>query len=153
MPRQNTGTPPINRTPPIMEDLKLLESQAPRGGRGDPLSDLERMAMLHGLDCGLTPARIGARWKMSPWTVRAFRKALYENPFLVLRLKTIQRTGNGVFQCRLCGEPRGKLAAAQRHVLAHFFAHEVAQNIDLRDMPRFYSSLTRPYPAWPQPRM
>ena len=130
MPRQNAGTPPINRTPPIMEDLKLLESQAPRGGRGDPLSDLERMAMLQGLDCGLTPARIGARWKMSPWTVRAFRKALYENPFLVLRLKTIQRTGNGGFQCRLCGEPRGKLAAAQRHVLAHFFAHEVAQNIE-----------------------
>jgi len=96
MPRQYTGTPPKNRPPPIMEDLKLLESQAPRGGRGR-ISYLERMAMLHGLYCGLTPARIGARCKMSPWTVRAFRKALYENPFLVLRLKTIQRTGNGVF--------------------------------------------------------
>lgn len=68
MRRQTAGTPPKNRPAPIMDDLKLLESQAPRGGRGR-ITYLERMAMLHGLYCGLTPGRIGAKWKMSWWTV------------------------------------------------------------------------------------
>ena len=118
-----------------MEDLKELESMPPRSGRGDPLCALERMAMLHGIYRGLTPVRIGAIWKMSPSTVKTFRRGIYDDPLSVLRMKTVQRTGNGVFQCRLCGEPRGKLSAAHRHVLAHFFAHEIAQNIDLRDLP------------------
>ncbi len=40
-----------------MEDLKELESMPPRGGRGDRLC-LEKMAMLHGIDRGLTASRI-----------------------------------------------------------------------------------------------
>ncbi len=118
-----------------MEDLKELESMPPRGGRGDPLCDLERMAMLHGADRGLSAARIGAKGKMSKTTVRTFKKNLYENPLSVFRLPVVQRTGSGVFQRRLCGQPRSKLSQVQRQLLSHFFAHEVAQNIDLGDMP------------------
>jgi len=38
---------------------------------------------------------------MSWWTVKNFRKEIYDDPLMVLRLRTVQRNGNGVFQCRL----------------------------------------------------
>lgn len=118
-----------------MDDLKLLESMPPRGK--NRLSNLERMAMLHGIDRGLSPSRISAKWKMRKSTVRMFRRSLYDDFLSIFRLRVVQRTGNGVFQCRLCGEPRAKLSAVQRHLLGHFFAPEIAENIDLNEMPRF----------------
>ena len=137
MPRQHTGIPPKNRLPPIMDDLKELESMPPRTGYGDRLSDLERMAMLHGMDLGMPVGRIAARWKMSKSSVQRFKRSIYDDFLSIFRLRVVQRTGNGLFQCRLCGEPRGKLIQAQRHLLSHFFAPEVAQNIDLSDLPQF----------------
>ncbi len=47
-------------------------------------------------------------------------------------LPTIIRAGNGLFQCRLCSEPQATRTQIQRHLLSHFLAHEIAQNIDLR---------------------
>ncbi len=69
MPRQHTGTPPKNRPPPVMDDLKELESLPPRTGGGDRLCDLERMAILHGMECGMSPSRIAAKWKFHKRTV------------------------------------------------------------------------------------
>ncbi len=40
----------------------------------------------------------------------------------------------GIYQCVYCGETKSGLSQCQRHVLAHFFAHHIAQNIDLGDI-------------------
>ena len=137
MPRQHTGIPPKNRLPPIMDDLKELESMPPRTGYGDRMSDLERMAMLHGIDLGMRVGRIAVRWKMSKSSVQRFKRGLYDRPLSIFQLRVVQRIGNGLFQCRLCGEPRGKLTEARRHVLGHFLAPEYVRNIDLSDLPQF----------------
>jgi hypothetical protein len=42
--------------------------------------------------------------------------------------------GTGVYQCRVCGEAKKRLGQAQRHVLSHFFAPEIARNIDLPEV-------------------
>ena len=47
-------------------------------------------------------------------------------------LPTIIRAGNGLLQCRLCSEPQATRTQIQRHLLSHFLAHGIAQNIDLR---------------------
>ncbi len=137
MPRQHTGIPPRHRAAPIMEDLKELEQMPPRSRKGDRLSALEKLAMLHGFDLGMPMVKIAARWTISEITVRRFKKALAANPLLVFRLRVVQRAGSGLFQCRLCGEPRGKLTEARRLVLGHFLAPEYAQNIDLSSLPHF----------------
>ena len=41
-------------------------------------------------------------------------------------------------KCMHCGELQNKLYQAQRHLLGHFFAPEVAQNIDLNDLPEVF---------------
>ena len=117
-----------------MEDLKELESMPRKGNR---LTDLEKLAILHGMDLGMPMIRIATRWNMSQVTVRRFKKTLANDPLSVFKLRVVQRIGNGLFQCRMCGEPRGRLVQAQRHLLSHFFSTALAQNIDLTDLPRF----------------
>ncbi len=101
------------------------------------MCDLERLAMLYGIYRGCTQVRIHKEWGMSVSAVRDFKRGIYDDFLSVFRLHVIDRVGNGVFQCRLCGQPRSKLSAVQRHLLSHFFAPEIAENIDLNDMPRF----------------
>ncbi len=43
-----------------------------------------------------------------------------------------------MYQCVFCGQSKPRLSIAQRHVLAHFFAHHIAQNIDLGDIPEVF---------------
>ena len=69
------------------------------------------------------------------WLAEWFRNELYEAPLSIFRLPVIIRVGNGIFQCRVYGEVKQKLTQAQRHLLSHFFAHEIARNIDLKNMP------------------
>ncbi len=135
MSRQRTGIPPKNRLAPVMDDLKELSSMPSKGS--DRICDLERMAMLHGIDCGMSVDRIAGIWRISKSSVQRFKRGLYGKPLSVFELRVIQRAGNGLFQCRLCGEPRGKLKEARRHVLGHFLAPEYAQNIDLSSLPQF----------------
>ncbi len=134
MPRQHTGIPPRNRPAPVVDDLKELESMPHKGNR---LTDLEKLAILHGMDLGMPMVKIATRWNMSQVTIRRFKKTLTNDPLSVFKLRVVQRIGNGLFQCRLCGEPRPKLALAQRHLLSHFFVPVLAQNIDLSDLPKF----------------
>ncbi len=131
MPKQHAGIPPRHRPPPVMDDLKELESMAPRSPNGDRLTDLEKLAMLHGFDLGMPMIKIANRWNLSQVTVRRFNKSLTDDPLSVFKLRVVQRIGNGLFQCRMCGEPRSRLVLAQRHLLSHFFAPVLAQNIDL----------------------
>ena len=131
---QSRGVPPIPRDPPIMKDLQNLKELPPRGSN-ESLSVLEREAILVGIFWGLTQKRICTHWKLSPSSVKRFRNELYEAPLSIFRLPVIIRVGNGIFQCRVCGEAKQRLSQAQRHLLSHFFAHEIARNIDLSNMP------------------
>ena len=74
MPRLHTGIPPRHRTAPVMEDLKELEQMPPRSRKGDRLSALEKLAMLHGFDLGMPMVKIAARWTISEITVRRFKR-------------------------------------------------------------------------------
>ena len=131
MTRRHTGIPPRHRTAPVMEDLKELGQMPPRSRKGDRLSALEKLAMLHGFDLGMPMIKIANRWNLSQVTVSRFNKSLADDPLSVFKLRVVQRIGNGLFQCRMCGEPRSRLVQAQRHLLSHFFAPVLAQNIDL----------------------
>ncbi len=69
---QSTGIPPIYRGPPIWEDIKKLERLPPRIGRG-PLSVLEELAILDGMDCGLSVSWIANGYGMSLGSVKRFK--------------------------------------------------------------------------------
>ena len=117
-----------------MRDLQILKKLPPRGSN-ESLSVLEREAILVGMYWGLTQKRICTQWKLSASVVKRFRNELYDAPLSIFRMHLIIRVGNGIFQCRVCGEAKQRLSQAQRHVLGHFFAHEIARNIDLKNMP------------------
>ena len=119
----------------MIRDIKKLKQIAPRSAPNEPLSVLEKEAILVGMYWGLTVNRIASTWEVSKGSVKRFKNGLFEAPLSVFRLPVISRVGNGLFQCRLCGDAKNKLSQAQRHLLSHFFAHEIAQNIDLNDMP------------------
>ncbi len=135
--RRGMGSQAISREPPIMRDLRTLKELPPRSGH-EWLSTLEREAILVGIYWGLTQKRICTHWKLSASAVKRFRNELYEAPLSIFRLPVIIRVGNGIFQCRVCGEAKQRLSQAQRHLLSHFFAHEIARNIDLGDIPEVF---------------
>ena len=60
-----SGIPPIIRKPPIAEELDKLREKPPRVTNREPLSRLERMAILNGLRDSLSTRRIAKRWSMS----------------------------------------------------------------------------------------
>ena len=60
-----SGIPPIIRKPPIAEELDKLREKPPRATNREPLSRLERMAILSWLRDGLSTRRIAKRWRMS----------------------------------------------------------------------------------------
>ncbi len=133
-----SGIPPIIRKPPIAEELDKLREKPPRATNREPLSRLERMAILDGLCDGDAPGRIATQWKISTKTVRLFKSRLYDDPLSLFHYNVINHRGKGMFQCVFCGESKPRLSVAQRHVLAHFFAHHIAQNIDLGDIPEVF---------------
>ncbi len=110
----------------------------PRTSNREPLSRLERLAILDGLKDGVGPTRIAALWGISKRTVREFKSKLYDNPLSLFHYNVIDHRGKGMYQCVFCGESKPRLSVAQRHVLAHFFAHHIAQNIDLGDIPEVF---------------
>ena len=130
-----SGIPPIIRKPPIAEDLDKLREKPPRATNREPLSRLERMAILDGLCDGDAPGRIATQWKISTKTVRLFKSRLYDDPLSLFHYNVINHRGKGMYQCVFCGESKSRLSQCQRHVLAHFFAHHIAKNIDLNDIP------------------
>ena len=132
-----SGIPPHLRKPPIAGELETL-SKLPERERGESLSSLERLAVLNGLRYGLTPGRIAKQHGFSKTTVQRIKGRIYEEPLSIFDLKVISHRGKGMYQCVFCGEAKARLSVAQRHVLAHFFAHHIAQNIDLGDIPEVF---------------
>ena len=133
-----SGIPPIIRKPPIAEDLDKLREKPPRATNREPLSRLERMAILDGLCDGDAPGRISSQWNISTRTIRQFKSKLFDNPLSLFDYNVINHRGKGMYQCVFCGESKPRLSLCQRHVLAHFFAHHIAQNIDLGDIPEVF---------------
>ena len=133
-----SGIPPTKRKPPIWEELEKLREKPARSSNRQPLSRLERLAILDGLKDGVGPTRIAALWGISKRTVREFKSKLYDNPLSLFHHNVIDHRGKGMYQCTFCGESKPRLSVAQRHVLAHFFAHHIAQNIDLGDIPEVF---------------
>ncbi len=135
--QSRSGIPPHPRKPPIAGELETLAKLPPRT-RGESLSALERLAVLNGLRYGLTPGRIAKQHGFSKKTVQRIKSRIYEDPLSIFHLKVISHRGKGMYQCTFCGESKPRLSTAQRHALAHFFAHHIAQNIDLRDIPEVW---------------
>ncbi len=133
-----SGIPGTKRKPPIWEELEKLREKPARSSNRQPLSRLERLAILDGLKDGESPARIGRQWNISKRTVSDFKSRLYDEPLSLFHHQVIDHRGKGMYQCIFCGESKPRLSVAQRHVLAHFFAHHIAQNIDLGDIPEVF---------------
>ncbi len=135
-PKQSTRKPPQNWETPIAQDIKRLEQKPPRASR-ERLSRLDKLAMLDGIHHGLTYDQISAEHKMSTSTIQRFKLDLYDDPLSIFDMRVIG-VDMGIYYCRVCGEPRNTLCQVQRHLLGHFFAPEVAQNIDLGDIPEVF---------------
>ena len=133
-----SGIPGTKKKPPIWEELEKLREKPPRSSNRQPLSRLERLAILDGLKDGVGPTRIAALWDISKRTVSDFKSRLYDDPLSLFHYNVIEHRGKGMYQCVFCGESKPRLSVAQRHVLAHFFAHHIAQNIDLGDIPEVF---------------
>ncbi len=135
-PKQSTRKPPQNWDTPIAQDVKRLEQKPPRASR-ERLSRLEKLAMLDGIHHGLTGEQISAEHKMLTSTIQRFKRGLNDDPLSLFDMRVIG-VDMGTYYCRVCGELRNKLCQVQRHLLSHFFAPEVAQNIDLNDLPEVF---------------
>ncbi len=133
-----SGIPGTKKKPPIWEELEKLREKPARSSNRQPLSRLERLAILDGLKDGESPARIGHQWNISKRTVSDFKSRLYDEPLSLFHYQVIDHRGKGMYQCIFCGESKPRLSVDQRHVLAHFFAHHIAQNIDLGDIPEVF---------------
>ncbi len=132
--RQSTGIPPINKGPRIWQEIKELKRLPPRTGNS-PLSVLEKLAILDGMDCGLSVSRIANEYGMSLGSVKWFKSGILRDPVSVFRLPVIRRFGKGQSQCRVCGEPRCTLSRVQRHLLNDFVSYEIAMYTYLYDIP------------------
>jgi len=103
--------------------LDKLREKPPRATNREPLSRLERMAILDGLCDGDAPGRISSQWNISTRTIRQFKSKLFDNPLSLFDYNVINHRGKGMYQCVFCGESKPRLSLCQRHVLAHFFAY------------------------------
>ncbi len=75
-----SGIPPVLRKPPIAEELDKLRELPPRTTNREPLSRLERLAILNGLRGGLSTSRIATQWSMSDKTVQRLKGRIYAEP-------------------------------------------------------------------------
>ena len=64
----------------MAEKLDKLREKPPRATNREPLSGLERLAILDGLCDGDAPGRIATQWKISTKTVRLFKSRLFDDP-------------------------------------------------------------------------
>jgi len=84
------------------------------------------------------PARIATQYHVSTRTVDRVKNKLYDNPLSIFDYHVVIHRGKGDYQCVFCGESKPRQSQCQRHVLAHLFAHHIAQNIDLGDIPEVF---------------
>ena len=71
------------KKPLIAAELSRLREKPPRATSREPLSQLDRLAILNGLRDGDAPARIATQWNLSVRTVERVRGSLYEEPLSI----------------------------------------------------------------------
>ena len=79
MPQQGPKTRqrPHPKKPLMAEELDRLREKPPRATNREPLSQLERLAVLNGLRDGVSTNRIATQWSMSGKTVERLKSKLY----------------------------------------------------------------------------
>jgi len=77
-PRTRPGPGPDK--PLIVAELSRLREKRPRATKNEPLSQLERLAILNGLRDGDAPARIATQYSISTRSVERVKNKLYDNP-------------------------------------------------------------------------
>ena len=118
--------------------MERLSEKPPRTSRNEPINQLERLAIINGIRDGDAPSRIASQVKCSVSTVVRVKTRLYDEPLSIFEYHVVIHRGKGDYQCLFCGESKSRQSQCQRHVLAHFFAHHIAQNIDLGDIPEVF---------------
>ena len=124
--------------PLITKELERLRQKPPRAGKSVPLSNLDRLAILNGIRDGDAPIRIADQWNISLSSIVRVKTKLYDDPLSIFEYHVVIHQGKGDYQCVFCGESKSRQSQCQRHVLAHFFTHHIAQNIDLGDIPEVF---------------
>ncbi len=71
-----SGIPPIIRKPTIAEESDKLRGLPPRTTNREPLSRLERSAILKGFRGRLSTSRIAKQWSMSGKTVQRLKSRI-----------------------------------------------------------------------------
>ncbi len=69
--------------PLIADELERLRKKPPRASKTEPLSQLDRLAILKGIRDGDAPARIATRWNISTRTFERVRGSLYDEPLCI----------------------------------------------------------------------
>jgi len=99
---------------------------------------LDRLAILNGIRDGDAPSRIADQWNITLSSIVRVKTKLYDDPLSIFEYHVVIHQGKGDYQCVFCGESKSRQSQCQRHVLAHFYAHHIAQNIDLGDIPEVF---------------
>jgi len=111
-----SGISPTKKKPPIAEELEKLREMGPRTSNREPLSRLEKLAILDGLKDGVGPTRIASLWGISKRTVREFKSKLYDNPLNLFHYNVIDHRGKGMYQFVFCGESKPREGPAARAI-------------------------------------
>ncbi len=69
--------------PLIADELERLRKKPPRASKTEPLSQLDRLAILNGIRDGDALARIATQWNLSVRTVERVRGSLYDEPLSI----------------------------------------------------------------------
>ncbi len=131
---QNKSLPP-SRNPPIFFNIGEQLNKPRVRKKGGPLGGTERLMIVWGFCQGWSNKEIAYYANIGVRTVQHKLDRYFDDPLFVLELPVITRLSKNSFQCRFCSETRSRRSQAQRHFLAHMFAHHIAQNIDLSDVP------------------
>ncbi len=69
--------------PLIADELDRPRKKPPRASKTEPLSQLDRLAILNGIRDGDALARIATQWNLSVRTVERVRGSLYDEPLSI----------------------------------------------------------------------
>ena len=69
--------------PLIADELERLRKKPPRASKTEPLSQLDRLAILNGIRDGNALARKATQWNLSVRTVERVRGSLYDEPLSI----------------------------------------------------------------------
>ncbi len=83
------------KKPLIAAELSRLREKPPRATSREPLSQLDRLAILNGLRDGDAPARIATQCNISVRSVEWVKNKLYDNPLSLFDYNVVIHQGKG----------------------------------------------------------